>query len=588
MIKGLGAKLVSILNPNDSDSEKTEKVLSLEEKISNSLPQSSGDRKIFVLDTNIIIDDATAPYNFGNNPKIIAFSTIEKELNNVAKKTKKASTRHGAIEAKKMLYELVDKGVEQGVDFSYEPLRLGKGGFDMVYLIGDSNLKNQKLKIDCDLGQGDLNILNTAKFFDKIGKRRGYETVLVTNDLALSTVAKINGIKAEGLKRGSVNLDEISDGYFFCKDDNALAELMNYADKKHRVIPLEHFSNIFAEDVKIPSLPHNSYVIFVGSDEEVFKKVNSNGGEFRKQLNSLPYMIYRVNRKEGILSELRYNNPISPIGGLTPRNLEQYLFMNDCIDDNIKLVIGHGVEGTGKTILALATAMYLAGRHVKDGNQSIRKSIKSTDNARKSYKEDIQRSLESLIKLSKPLVHSEDVGYLPGGMDEKLAHDYYSFRSAIHKLWNMIEKNKFPDFGYQSKYSIISKYDSVDDAIKGKNSLFMNVPMGYVRGVDWGGGVWIIDEFQNMSPWEARPLITRAEDSVKIIICGCPNQVDNKFLRDNYNALAFVLNRIQETNSSKEEYLKAPFVNSIKLSKTERGKLSEWGAGLNPEEYKNR
>jgi PhoH-like ATPase len=584
----MGAKARSLFKPKSSNSKKENETLSLEERISNSLIQSDDNKKIFVLDTNIIIDDFSAPYNFGNNPKIIAFSTIERELNNVAKKTKKASTRYGASEAKKMLHNLIEEGVEQGVNFSYQPVRLDKGDFDMVYLIGDTSLRKQKLEIDCDLGQGDLNILNTAKFFDKIGKEKGYETVLVTNDISLSTLAKVNGIKAESLKRGSVNLDEISKGYFFCKNDNALVELMKYADKKHRNIPFEHFNNVIAENFRIPDLPHNSYVVFVGSDEDVFKKVNSNGGEFRENLTSLPYMIYRVNRKEGILSEPRYNVPYKSIGGLTPRNLEQYLFMNDCIDDNIKLVIGHGVEGTGKTILALGAAMYLAGKHVREGHQSKKKSIESTDDVKENYKLDTQRSLESLIKLSKPLVHSEDVGYLPGGMDEKLAHDYYSFRSAIKKLWNMIEKNNVPDFGYSNKYSIISKYDSFDDAINGKNPLFMNAPMGYVRGVDWGSGIWIIDEFQNKSPREARPLITRAEDSVKIIICGCPNQVDNKFLRDNYNALAFVLDHIQKTNTSKEKYMKAPFVNSIQLSKAERGKLSEWGASLDAEEYKNK
>jgi hypothetical protein len=34
--------------------------------------------------------------------------------------------------------------------------------------------------------------------------------------------------------------------------------------------------------------------------------------------------------------------------------------------------------------------------------------------------------------------------------------------------------------------------------------------------------------------------------------------------------------------------MKAPFVNSIQLSKAERGKLSEWGASLDAEEYKNK
>lgn len=607
-LKGFEGAKAMLLKPNGSKpnsavSEKEIKVLSLEEKIEKNLPYSDGDKKIFVIDTNILINDPTSPYNFGNNIKVIAFSTIGKELNNVAKNTRRSSTRYAATEAKRTLHDIIDKGVDQGVDFSVQPVCLGKGDHDLIYLMGDTSLKKRRLKIDSDLGTGDLNILNTAKFYNEIGRKKGYQTVLVTNDLSLASLAGVNDITAEDVKRGSVDLDKITKGYHFCTSDEAISEAMKYMDKSPRLIPFERVSKFDFEDRKIAEIPHNSYVIFVGSDKDYYKKVDSKDEVFGTVIEDLPNITYRVDKKYGVLKEIKYKKPYLTIGALLPKNLQQYIFMNDCIDDDINVVVGHGLEGSGKTYVGLAASVHLAERYLRDlDNKEDFTKPKQKNSGSKNYEtysgeiEDIREKLKGFIRLSKPILHPEELGYQPGDIDDKVRKDYGSFTGAIESLWecksskNPRGKISYSDFEIGNSYNIINYYKDLKDITESKDSLFKKDPTGFLRGANRRKGVWIIDEFQNKYPWEARLFITRVEDSVKVIICGGEHQVDSRYLRDNYNALATIIDYIQKTNTSdgKRGYNSFPFTNSVEFKHIERGKTAEWGTGLDAEEYKNR
>ncbi|MDI3473998.1 MAG: PhoH-like ATPase [Candidatus Woesearchaeota archaeon] len=543
-------------------------------------------RKIVILDTNVLISDPTVLYNFKNSLKVIPYGTIGAELNNVSNNSRNAISRFNATEAKKTIENIIDVAIKSDIDPANNPIPINDGN-DFIYLIDDNKLKRDPLKITTNLGNGDLSILNTAKVFDRISKKEGYDTILITNDLALRTLAKINNLNAEELKKGSIDLNKISKGYYLCSDPDALAKIFDInesyvskmkSSKPPKIIPLESFNNLVVEGIPIEELPHNSYIIFTGSEEKSKEIVNRSDSNFHKLFDELPHIVFRTDRVNGIIKSIKYDEPYKSIFGICPKNLEQYLFMNDCIDEDIKIAVGHGVEGTGKTLISLASSIYLAQRYLKDNNLESNPKL----------------DLKDFIKISKPIVHSEEIGYLPGGVDSKLELDYFSFTSAIKRLWDrrilankdhrQIKTTNF-DFDYNSNSDITSIYDSYDDLMNDSGALFLKAPLGFMRGVDWGNGVWIIDEFQNAEIGQARSLITRAGDDVKIIITGCPYQIDSKYLRDNYNALAFLLYNIQKTNTTEDRYKNAPFVNSINLSKTERGKLAKWGATLDVNDY---
>jgi len=539
-------------------------------------------KKIVILDTNVLISDPTALYNFKNSLKVIPYGTVGRELNNVSNNSRNAISRFNANEAKKTIENIIDFAKQRGIDPANNPIPMNDGR-DLIYIIDDTKLNTDPLKITTDLGNGDLSILNTAKVFDRISKEEGCNAVLITNDLALRTLTKINNINAEELKKGSIDLTQISKGYYLCSDPDALAKIFDNSKSSttkmksfvSKLMPLESFNQLIVEGIPIEELPHNSYIIFTGSEEKSKEIINSSDDDFKEHFKELPSLVFRIDRVNKVIKPIKYDEPYKSIFGISPKNLEQYLFMNDCIDEDIKIAVGHGVEGTGKTLISLASSIYLAQRYLKENHFERNPKLDLTD----------------FVKISKPIVHSEEIGYLPGGVDSKLELDYFSFTSAIKRLWdrrilaNKEYKIKNIDFGSNSNYDITSLYDSYDDLMNDSGALFLKAPLGFMRGVDWGNGVWIIDEFQNAEIGQARSLITRAGDDVKIIITGCPYQIDSKYLRDNYNALAFLLYNIQKTNTTEERYKNAPFVNSINLSKTERGKLAKWGATLDVNDY---
>lgn len=571
-------------SPHNKETKEPSSEPSLEKIIKETiqkLKDKEFSKKIVILDTNVLISDPTAIYNFNNSLKVIPYGTVGGELNNVSNNSRNAVSRFNANEAKKTIENIIDFARKRGIDPANNPIQMNDGQ-DLIYIIDDTKLNKDPLNITTNLGNGDLSILNTAKVFDKISKEEGYNTVLITNDLALRTLAKINNINAEELKKGSIDLSKISKGYYLCSDQDALAKIFENIKSKNKiksyepkVIPLESFNHLMVEGIPIEELPHNSYIIFTGSEEKSKEIVNSSDADFKKHFNELPSLVFRIDRVNEAIKPIKYDEPYKSIFGIYPKNLEQYLFMNDCIDEDIKIAVGHGVEGTGKTLISLASSIYLAQRYLKENH----------------FESNPKLDLKDFIKISKPIVHSEEIGYLPGGVDSKLELDYFSFTSAIKRLWdrrilaNKDYKIKNIDFGSNSNYDITSLYDSYDDLMNDSGALFLKAPLGFMRGVDWGNGVWIIDEFQNAEIGQARSLITRAGDDVKIIITGCPYQIDSKYLRDNYNALAFLLYNIQKTNTTEERYKNAPFVNSINLSKTERGKLAKWGATLDVNDY---
>lgn len=190
------------------------------------------------------------------------------------------------------------------------------------------------------------------------------------------------------------------------------------------------------------------------------------------------------------LPEDRENNLVK---NFQPRTDKQRFFV-DLIEDK-EVVIAEGVPGSGKTFVALATALSLLG---------------------KTYKKLI------LVK-SVTTLPDEDLGYLPGDQLQKMEPFMLSYK------WN-VDK--------------ICGEGAFDGLLKKK--LIEILPLAFVRGLSIDNAVVIIDETQNLSDHTFKTIMTRIGTDSKYVFLGDTEQVDKK--KKNESCLNKVVDIFKDSN----------------------------------------
>lgn len=187
--------------------------------------------------------------------------------------------------------------------------------------------------------------------------------------------------------------------------------------------------------------------------------------------------------------------------GVRPRNAEQIFALNLLMNPEVQLATITGSAGTGKTLLALASALE-------------------------------QRHLFKQIFLARPVVplSNKDIGYLPGDINSKL-------NPYMMPLWDNLSyiKNQYSEGDKQFK-----KITELVD-----NDKLHIVPLAYIRGRSLSNVVFIVDEAQNLTPHEVKTIITRAGERTKIIFTGDIYQIDTPYLDAHSNGLTYLVDRMQ-------------------------------------------
>ena len=223
--------------------------------------------------------------------------------------------------------------------------------------------------------------------------------------------------------------------------------------------------------------------------------------------------------------------------GLTPRNTEQQFALDAIFDDKVKLVSLVGTAGTGKTLLAIAAGLELVTEQQK----------------------------YSKLTVSKPVVVlGNDVGYLPGTLEEKMQPYLQQIYDSIEFL---LTQNVKPAKGPGSKGNNMMKPDAKELFEQG---IMEVVPLTYIRGRSIANQLMIIDEAQNLSLHEMKTIITRASEGTKIILTGDPQQIDQKGLDAFNNGLSQVVERFKGQK----------IMAYVKLQHGERSELATLGAEL--------
>jgi PhoH-like ATPase len=429
--------------------------------------------KIFVLDTSVLLHDHQAMLNFKNNDVAIPITVLE-ELDKfkVGNDTKNFSARE--------VIRFIDKITLNNNLQTWKKLGTGLGNFKVVLDHDPSNLNAEKVFSN---DKNDHKIINAGLVLQETELKK--EVVLVTKDINLRIKAKALGLSSEDYETGKVETEKLD------KHSYLFIENVDSEDIRHLFTKDTIDENGILGDKKVA----NGYYILKNGKTSV-----------------LVYYNIRSNQIERVDKNFVY--------GIKPKNAEQAFALHALLENDIKLVALQGVAGTGKTLLALASALE---QHTK-------------------YQQ---------IILARPIVplSNKEIGFLPGDAIDKIS-------PYMEPLWDNLKFIKSQFNETEKKHKTIVEMEQ-----QGK---LIITPLAFIRGRSLSNVLFIIDEAQNLTPHEVKTIITRAGENTKIVFTGDVRQIDTPYLDENSCGLSYLIAKLQS---------QALFA-QIKLEKGERSELA--------------
>lgn len=190
------------------------------------------------------------------------------------------------------------------------------------------------------------------------------------------------------------------------------------------------------------------------------------------------------------------------VWGVHARNREQGIALNLLMNSDINYVTMLGSAGTGKTLLALAAGL----------EQVLKTELYSAI---------------TIVKETMPV--GRDQGYFPGDENEKLG----PWLGAVWDNFEVLEAN-----AKEKRIWDIAELSKMRMAMETKS-------LSTVRGRSFFQRFIFIDEAQNLTPHQAKTLVTRTGPRSKIIFSGNLAQIDTPYLTEGSSGLTYLVNRMK-------------------------------------------
>lgn len=268
-------------------------------------------KKIFVLDTSVIIYDHTAIKNFQEHDVVIPITVLE-ELDNFKKGND--TKNFAAREFSRYLDKLSGKNSLQ----EWTSINGKNHGLFKIEMNYNSKVDSEKVFGE---RKADHKILNCALFVAEQYPSR--KVVLVTKDINLRLKAKSLNLNAEDYETGKIkHVDELYTG-------------STIIDK-------------VSEDAIDTIYEHGAVGI-----EATHKKAKPTANHFFILRNAQKSVLATYDAESSTLRRVQKTATF----GIVPKNAEQAFAIDAIMNPRIKLVTIQGVAGTGKTLLSLAGAL---------------------------------------------------------------------------------------------------------------------------------------------------------------------------------------------------------------------------------------
>lgn len=439
-----------------------------------------GAKKNFVLDTNVILHDYKCIENFQDNDVYLPIVVLE-ELDRFKKGSDQIN--YNAREFVRELDALTSN------DLFLKGVSLGVGMGNLFVITGDKY--QEKIALSFPERTPDHRILSCALSIAE--KKPKMQTILVTKDVNLRMKARALGMLVEDYitdKVVNVDLFERENETYEGVDPDLIDAV--YGNQEGIDVDKFDFMNL---------LKPNDCFILKSIRNSVLARYNPFTGKVKKVEKSNNY-------------------------GIVPRNAEQSFAFEVLNDPDIKLVGVTGKAGTGKTLLALASAL-------KQANV---------------YKQ---------ILLARPIVAlaNKDIGFLPGDEKQKVA----PYMQPLFDNLNVIKGQAAPGS------PDVKRIDDMQ-----KNNQLVIEALAFIRGRSLSDTFCIIDEAQNLTPHEVKTIITRAGEGTKMIFTGDVQQIDSPYLDSQSNGLAYMIDKMKGQD----------IFAHVNLVKGERSELSELASNL--------
>lgn len=458
-----------------------------------------GKNKLYVLDTNVLLHDPTSIFRFQEHDIYLPMMTLEELDNHKSGMTDVARNARQVSRTLDGILQNLEGPIDKGIPL--DTLNHGEATGRLFIQTKPFDVKLPMLP----QGKADNQILSVVEGLKESVKDR--DVVLVSKDINMRLKAAALNLVAEDYYNDKMIED--SDILY----SGTLKLPANFWD--------EHGRNLKSwqkdgrtwyqiEGSLVPSFLVNQFIWY-------------------EQEGATPFYA-QVMSVEGNRATVRliddYLNPKHTVWGINARNREQAFALNLLMDPNIDFVTLLGQAGTGKTLLTLAAGL----------TQTME-----------------QRRFNEIIITRATISVGEDIGFLPGTEEEKMA----PWLGAIDDNLEVLNRGS----GNGSDWGRRASEDLIRSRIRIKS-------MSFMRGRTFLNKFVIIDEAQNLTPKQMKTLITRAGPGTKIVCLGNIAQIDTPYLTEGSSGLTYVVDRFKGW----------PHSGHITMQRGERSRLADFAS----------
>jgi PhoH-like ATPase len=441
------------------------------------------DKKLFVLDTNVLLHDPACLFRFQEHDLYIPMIVLE-ELDHSKKGL--SDVARNARQASRFLDELIlhvePAAIRDGIplDRLEYSARIGERCSGRLFF--QVQRMDSMLPDSLPGGVPDNSILATALALSE--EFTDTQVALVSKDINLRIKATVLGVVAEDYHNDQV-LDDINLLYSGAQElpgnfwETHGSKMDSWKDQTGRT-----FYRVAGPLVKDW---HINQFLFL-----------DDGSEFEAIVRS------RDNGSAVIELARDYRSSQHAVWGVQARNREQNFALNVLLDPEIDFVSLLGTAGTGKTLLTLAAGLAL--------------TLEA-----KVYRE--------IVMTRETIPLGEEIGFLPGTEEEKMT-------PWMGALLDNLELLGSQDSGPGANWERQAAGQLVMNRVKVRS-------LGFMRGRTFLNRYIILDEAQNLTSKQMKALITRAGPGSKIVCLGNIAQIDTPYLTGTTSGLTYVVDRFK-------------------------------------------
>ena len=432
-------------------------------------------QKIYVLDTNVLLHDPTALAAFAEHHVVIPMTVLE-ELDHIKDRRDKSVSREARI-AIQMIDKVVGTASPQDIQAGVEiPGTTLEGALGTLGIYPDQLIQDDGDIPFLDATEDQANdnrIINVALRLQAENPK--VFVCLVTKDINMRIKAKGSGLQhVEDYRHDRVldDIDLLATGYEHIEGD-FWASVTDVDTVREGEVTLHRLPR-----ANLPQAYPNEFVY----DDEAFLAYVS------RLDNDHAYL--RVDSRDNLMNQRFW--------GLAPRNLEQAMAMRLLDDDNIDMTVLTGPAGSGKTLLALAYGLHAILE---------------------------QKKFSKLIVARSTPPIAEDIGFLPGTEEEKMAPWLAAFDDNLEILHGGDECSG----------------GSIEYVKERANIQFKS--LNFMRGRSFNNAYIIIDEAQGLTQFQLKSIISRVGADSKIVVLGNLAQIDNKYISPLTSGLTYLVEK---------------------------------------------